>query len=505
MRQRVLLAPIVAALTLTACGKSKPAPTPAPQPPPTAMAAAATVTDAPAAATTTEAARPPSPPIAEAQVRALLDAWLAAQNGGDLEAYSLLYAERFYGTKRSGQRTRTFERKFWLRDRKRMFDKAMQVEATDVLINSTAESAILTFVQTWASGTYKDVGPKQLVLVRSADGLRIAREEMLASIVESGNAPAAALPREDFAFVIHEDKEAYAVIHLAPEEAWSKGKLKLLAGGGRASVRRPAVLDALPEALRSWPGRQIDVHGSAGPACRGHIDKLYVLTRVEPHFGTVQYWNGEEGGAPISKARVAREAWGLGQSGRLLVGHIKPVPRARCHAGFWARAADRPAPLIASSAPADPMLVRQALNRFRKLRGYVQVQKAYRDETASPRAPWWDAFQNGSPSVTFLQGADGKSSWISVAALAGDGCGEFMGEFWALWQVRPAKAAGKAPTLVLLSDDRDPGRFFQPQLAVDLDGDGRMEFLSTDGVFRPTGAVLRESEAIEVPNLDCPC
>ena len=500
MRHRVLLTLVLVA----GCGKSQPSPQPTPPAPPT-LPDPVTATAAPAAVTTTQAEKPAPPPIDEAEVRALLAVWLQAQNDGDFEAYSALYAERFFGTKRSGSRTRSFERKFWLRDRKRMFSKAMQVQAAEVAVASTAESAVLTFAQSWASGSYKDVGPKQLVIVRSADGLRIAREEMLGSTVESGDAPAAALPREDFAFVIHEDNQAYVVLDLRPEAAWSKGKLQLLAAGARATVRQPAVVDALPEPLRGWVGRDVQVNGSSGPACRGHVDKLYVLTRVEPHFGTVQYWQGEEGGAPVAKWRVAREAWGLGQGGRLLVGHIKPVSREKCGTGFWARAMGRAETKVAGSAAADPLVVREALNRFRKLSGYVQVQKAYLAETSLPRPPWWDGFQDAKPSVTFLQGPEGEGGWISVASRAGDGCGEFIGEFWALWQIRPPKSPGKAPTLVLLSDERDPGRFFMPELAVDLDGDGRVEFLSGDAIMRQAGAELRDAESIDVPNLDCPC
>lgn len=499
MRRRILFVLVFTALI--GCGKSKPAPVATP--PAVDLPEPATTTTASVAATTTQVETPAPPPIAEAEVLALLQTWLKAQNDGDFDAYGALYAERFFGTKRSGTRTRSFERKFWLRDRKRMFSKAMQVQAAEIAVASTAESAVLTFAQTWASGTYKDMGPKQLVIVRSATGLRIAREEMLESTVEDGEAPPAPMAREDFAFVIHEDDQAYVVLDLQPKSDWSKGKLDLLSFGARASVRRPAVPDALPEGLRAWADRDVQINGRGGLACRGRVDKLYVLTRVEPHFGTVQYWQGED--KPLAKRRIAREAWGLGQGGRLLVGHVKPVARHNCRAGFWARAAGRAETRIVSSVPADPQLVRQALNRFRKLRGFGQVQRAYLAETAEPRPPTWDVYQDAKPSVTFLQGPDGAVGWISVASRAGDGCGEFMGEYWALWQVRPARMAGKAPTLVLLTDEREPGRFFVPELAVDLDGDGRMEFLSTDAIMRQAGVVLRDTESIEVPNLDCPC
>lgn len=46
----------------------------------------------------------------EAAGRALLDAWLAAQNAGDFAAYEALYAQRFTGIKRVDARSQRFDR-----------------------------------------------------------------------------------------------------------------------------------------------------------------------------------------------------------------------------------------------------------------------------------------------------------------------------------------------------------------------------------------------------------
>ena len=50
-------------------------------------------------------------------VQAVIDAWLAAQNGGDFAAYQALYADKMEGVKRVGPRTWRFDRKGWLADR----------------------------------------------------------------------------------------------------------------------------------------------------------------------------------------------------------------------------------------------------------------------------------------------------------------------------------------------------------------------------------------------------
>ena len=47
---------------------------------------------------------------------------------------------------------------------------------TRLVVAATAGSAQLQFTQLWQSGTYKDTGPKRMVLAREGAGLLIARD-----------------------------------------------------------------------------------------------------------------------------------------------------------------------------------------------------------------------------------------------------------------------------------------------------------------------------------------
>jgi hypothetical protein len=107
--------------------------------------------------------------------------WLAAQNQGDFAAYQALYGEGFRGVRTSGSRAVTMDRAKWLEDRERMFRKPMVVEADEIRTRTVAEGVLVELRQTWASGEYKDVGKKTLLLVAVGDELRIAREELLTS------------------------------------------------------------------------------------------------------------------------------------------------------------------------------------------------------------------------------------------------------------------------------------------------------------------------------------
>lgn len=119
-----------------------------------------------------------------AEAQALLSRWLMAQNSGDFAAYQALYAADFSGIRRSGAQRVELDRDGWMRDRERMFKKPMQVDAKEHQLLVTPNGAInLLFTQTWASGTYKDVGRKQLVLMRKDGAYLISREEMLSSAI----------------------------------------------------------------------------------------------------------------------------------------------------------------------------------------------------------------------------------------------------------------------------------------------------------------------------------
>lgn len=128
---------------------------------------------------------PASPPVSptEAAARALLDRWLAAQNQGRFEDYAALYAPGFTGVKRVGKTVKAMDRAAWLKDRKAMFKARLDVAARDLVIApaaaGAATGAVLTFTQTWISGSFGDVGPKRLVL--DATQTHIVSEELLTS------------------------------------------------------------------------------------------------------------------------------------------------------------------------------------------------------------------------------------------------------------------------------------------------------------------------------------
>jgi hypothetical protein len=58
---------------------------------------------------------------------------------------------------------------------------------------------------------------------------------------------------------------------------------------------------------------------------------------------------------------------------------------------------------------------------------------------------------------------------------------------------------------VLMSDPKVPGELNRIVGAADVNGDGKVEFVTEDKVIGPVGPVHRMISNAEVPYFDCPC
>lgn len=528
---RLSIVSLVAVASLgSACGKKSPPPGPATTPAPTAApaptkapepdAAVAAAPDAalattpaaedaaPATPETTEAAAPdaavdPVVPVVnekaaalEAKAQELVTAWVAAQNQGNFDAYAAFYAPRFTGIKRSGPRERKFAQAGWLADRKNMFKNAMQVTADALAVSVSSDTAVVTFVQTWASGTYQDKGQKQLVLVPSKDGLRIAREEMLQSEIETAGSEPKPLDLSVFSFVIKVEGDLDVVIPAENVDlGWASGAPKLVKKQGPTTVIQAVDLEKLPAEFKAWQGRKVTTESG----CAGTIDRIELVGRYVPHFGTVQMWNGTDGVEPVGKAlsdeEIAREALEGGSIDVELVGHI-----AGCTDGLWVREDGKPAPVLFAKDAADAKLEKALVAEYRKLAGWKAIA-AEAKQADPPITTPWDVFEAAAPSVTTWTDAASGRTFAQVVGQAGSGCGQFGGSFGALFEVK--NKAAKA-TFVLLTD-AEGGPTAAVEAVVDLDGDGDVEFVVDEGLIQRAGPVWTRTFDLTPPDFDCPC
>jgi ketosteroid isomerase-like protein len=428
--------------------------------------------------------------IARADVQKLVDGWLAAQNTGDLTAYLALYAERFEGVRRSGSRAARMDRKGWAADRTKMFTKKMVVTAEEVVISTTPATAQITLTQTWASGSYKDVGPKLLVVVKEKGALRIAREEMLASSLQ-GVKRLPPHPTDELAFVI-QDGGTRVVLDASPQVAWGEGAPELLADAVPFPTKVAVAPGKLPPALAAWAGKKMRLYGPAGPVCEATLGGPALVGRVIPHFGEVATWHGTADGAnekPLSKARIAREAWALAAAARphgVVLAADLASSQGDCKGALWAQPASAPERKVAKAEDAGPELSKKVLAELRKLPEYKEIQST--SETTAP----WD--ERGKTQVVVMRHPSGKQlAFISANAV--EGCGGFQGNLAAVFElngdrlVLAGKPMGVPPEM--------------PAGAVDPGG-GRLEILFTERLWRGEAGYDQVDE-LSIPFLDCGC
>ncbi|MBZ0237362.1 MAG: nuclear transport factor 2 family protein, partial [Deltaproteobacteria bacterium] len=424
--------------------------------------------------------------VDEAAVKALVDAWLAAQNGGDFAAYEALYAPKLEGIKRVGARTFRFDRAGWLADRKRMFGRPMTVAARDLVIKGSNIAATVELVQTFSQGKFKDEGPKHLVLVKGPDGFQIAREEMLRS--DLGGSAAAG---NASAYVVVEiDKKPYVVIAADAQADWGDGVLT----GPIDDLHKLAMMKAsrAPNAA-AWTARALKVFDELGNACDATVGGLSLVAGGTPHFGEVQAWNGDpdmsDDGRVWTPAERAEAVWGMATPyliGELAVtGACKPVV-----------AVDPKTAVVVYGKDLNAIVDDAATDAFRALPAYKAIQKDWITNYGGDGDSQWV----GAPSIATFTG-NGRT-FVHVSAEEGDGCGEFAGALSILYE----KKGGKLVPLP------GPDGVLEVSLVLDSDGDGAVElvgkvddFRMVAGLYEATAKGLAPVIEVSFPNNDCGC
>jgi hypothetical protein len=425
------------------------------------------------------------PAVDEAGAKQLVDAWLAAQNGGDFAAYEKLYAPKLEGVKRVGARTWRFDRAGWLKDRERMFKHPMTVAASDIVVRGSGIAASVDLVQTFAQGKFKDEGPKHLVLIKGPSGFQIAREEMLRSDV--GGAAAAG---KASAYVVMEiDKKPYVVITTDGNDAWGDGALV----GPIEDFHKLAMMKA-PKAPNqdTWKARAMTVFDAAGKSCSGTVGAMWLVSGGTPHFGEVQTWNGDpdisDDGKVWTPAERAQAVWGMATpvlvAELAVTGGCKPVvavdPATKA--------------VVYGEVATDPHHNDEALKAFRGLAAYQAIEQDFTDNYDG-HGDWAPA-----PSVTTYTG--GGRTFVAVSAQEGDGCGDFEGELSVLFEDK----GGKLTALP------SPDGSLDPSLLLDTDGDGAVEVVGKvddsrmmAGLYEAGASTMEPVIEVSFPNNDCGC
>jgi hypothetical protein len=451
------------------------------------------------------------------EARAILDRWLEAQNQGRFTEYQMYYGDEFTGVRRSGNRTVSFDRKGWMQDRQRMFEKPMTVAADRVHIFASVQTARIVFTQRWSSGHYTDTGPKQLILRRGPDGFHIAREELFASDQrQPGTIDLDAFRR--LAFIV----DGEVVVSTEADDAWAAGR-PILEKPGRDPLlqrsRRAIDKDKLPPGVVGLVGTAVSLMDARGIRCPAKLGELFLRGRVFEDPGS----QGPPG-SPEPPETDGTEVWGI--SPHYLVARVVG-DRTACAGATWARAAALPMPAIATAQPPSPETKKRALAAFKALPESATIQREYAQWYAGEHpggghgTPSWFGRTRQPPVIRIFRPASGPAL-LSVSAMVAEGGCEngVLDGLWALWEMDDQDPAH--PRLVLRNQP-DPDLTLQPTAAVDIDGDGTPELLfdsaadyaSTNasgqpdfrehGIVRMLAGSYVGIEAPETPIYVCPC
>jgi ketosteroid isomerase-like protein len=435
-------------------------------------------------------AEPDAPPLAKEKVRATVVAWQEAQNQGDFEAYSASYATRLTGIKRVGSKTRGYNRESWLEDRARMFRKKMKVEVEDIEIRANPSSAVVRFTQTWSSGKFKDVGPKQLVVIVEEGKFVIAREEMLSSAVLRSKRNAKGVV--DGLFFVGPEIDGF--ILQPAEEAWAKGKSSLTRDKEPYVSTRAAALSALPAELKSLVGASVTVYGPTG-ACSDQIEALQVVVGVTPHFGYFQDEHGET--RKVSDQRMARDFFKMASP------YLVASLTGKCEGGVMQVEGKREVMGLAKVEDAE--MGAKLQKAFDLLPANKRLHKEFKREAkrqghrVSSTDKWYSR-----ESLALFHDSVGNRHLAVVAASGWLGCDSFSGSLTGIFQIG---VDGKVQLLETMEIA------FKATGALDLNGDGRVEFqgMVDEPVIQEAGIIGIADGRHELLHSfgweyhDCPC
>jgi molybdate transport system substrate-binding protein len=431
-----------------------------------------------------QGARGAIPRVSKAEVEKLVAAWLAAQNGGDFAAYQALYAERFSGIKRVGARSWKFDRKGWFADRGRMFKKAMTVSAEAPEIAVAAGMAVVRFRQTFEQGRFKDAGDKQLVVVETEDGLRIAREEMLRSTVLDGPGSPKAT-----GFAVLDDGARWLVVGDVTGVD-TTGTPELGAGGDGFTYSVREQVEGLGEAWTKLVGAPVTVYPS-GATCT--IAGYRALTVLSPHFGTEAEWGGDTDGdgtpdaAALEGTALAEEILSAGGAS-YLVADISGCAGGKDVVGVIGE------PGVAFAAADDAALVEQARTKLAATDEYRALQDDYA-QSYGGQGPWTEADPADEVSDVW-RSRDGKHTYVLAGARAGDGCGDFSGALLVLYRVDKG---------ALVPVGELGGAAFDGAVLVDTNRDGRPEVAAPAALWAWDGHSYASVYELDLGFRDCGC
>jgi hypothetical protein len=298
--------------------------------------------------------------------------------------------------------------------------------------------------------------------------------------------PRQELPVGVYAVIAQDGVAPLAVLRIRTEESWGRGDPRLDRRSWPTVMTRAVRLDALPRALRRELRGRVTVSDDEAVRCTAALGRPRLFRYVDAEESSE--WDGEYEAPRLDDATVLRRAWDITEEWEMLVAPLRAM-RGDCARGAWAT---RGTPRFGSGhADIRP----EETAAFRTLASYGDLQATWTEEAREydddPSAVHWEERSAGANRrVHRFTAADGRRFHL-VAAVAHDGCGDFTGSLWGLFE---ETAAGYR-----LLHEGSGVRL--PRGLVDLTGDGVPEVLG----FRRVDTVGVASADVAAIYTGCAC
>ena len=417
--------------------------------------------------------------MTEELIREKVQEWLLFQNKGDFESYQTLYAKKFMGVKRSGQRETRFTREGWLLDREKMFGQKFEVNVDDIETLNTKTSGVASFTQFWKSKRFEDKGPKRLSFVLEDGAVKISREEMLESFIVSEKGK-----RKNTFYFMYEGslildqatvpKKRGAILDFKSKEQ------------GEVMVSYASVSESeLEDDILAFKNKKIVVNES----CAATITGFRLISRVDVHFLTDQDWDctydeDDDECKKASDERIGSDLYDLGKK------HVVADLDKKCDGNF-ARLESAPK-MVLSEKIDDKKSIQKVKSAFASLPDVLEAAKLTEEGE-----DWWKS----KIKINLFKLPSSGQIIASAYAKDRNDCVNYP-SVWQVWEL-------KRKTLIPISQS---GLYAPNELieVLDTDGDGRLDILKSSGLNGPAydllrGQKLREKIRFGYNDFDCPC
>ena len=253
--------------------------------------------------------------------------------------------------------------------------------------------------------------------------------------------------------------------------------------GNTMRVVDPIVKGTEGKQLAERIGQEFEVRGASAATCKAVAVRPVRIAIVK---GDVS----EDDPADLVESRSARARW--------MALELRPTSGDCSRSFYWARTSGGP-PLtaVAGSKGASSPALQAALEGTtmwkeaqREFASFDRVHRGGLEGGPNPplRPGKWDSNGESAEFVRFAPPDGTPIVWQQV--VAGEGCGDFIAGVTVIWLEAGGLLRLASPQDERMDDTQQAG-LLQPEIAVDVDGDGTLELVGPGVLYRSTAGVWR--------------